>query len=629
MNRRPSGFYFLTPVWGVSYTKLYIDTVIPAQLARGNLGAFDGKSGHRYLIFTTPQDADQIRSSRIYKELNACVPVTFEFFTDKVNVVHDMMTDCYRRGIAAAEDADAAVIFLTPDIVFSDGSFATIKRLAESGRDVIYIPAIRTMKKAVAASLEKSFRDANTIQVPVRQLMRIALDNLHPLANASWWDDGEGGLVPANLYWRIDDEGILGRCFHLHPVCVFPQRKAAKFFSTVDDDYVPAACPDATYDYIVEDSDELLAIELSDPVRFFVTRFAKGSVGDAVRWAEQFANARHRSLFKATIRMHTEGLQSPSWSTAEEKARLVARDIESSLARPAWSCLFHPDLLVGRLIQHAKGARVKFSNRSGAGPRTHENEAAKSQVPSFSPAQLLGVARARIFGLMRYVALFIEALLSRQYQMNVRNDLADMLPKKPDPVLVANNPEKIYLAPILSQLIPGFTADRYASLLRKEAAIILENGEEVPGSSKDLVILEADSYRTKDIDPYLHECRRILRDNGHLIINLHRMGFSGFSADPPISCQDLVKRLSSQFRVISVKKQGALGSFIRFRATAWLRGIVNRSVASRWLLLIFGVPMLPIIAVTSGIFVVVTALFEWFDRSDKYRVSNLVLTEKA
>ena len=266
MKGRSSIFYFLTPVWGEPYTRLFVDTVIPSQLAGGNLAAFHGEPGHRYIIYTRPQDAEIIRSSAAYASLNECVPVTVEFITERINLVHDMMTDCYRRGIAEANRADAAAIFLTPDIVFSAGSFQEIKRISDDGWDVIYIPAIRTMKKAIGAKLANSFQQGNVIEIPSRQLMRIALDNLHPLADASWWEEGEGGLLPATIYWRVEDEGIVARCFHLHPVCVYPQRKGVTFFGTVDDDYVPAACPDSSRDIVVNDSDQLLAIELSDPV---------------------------------------------------------------------------------------------------------------------------------------------------------------------------------------------------------------------------------------------------------------------------------------------------------------------------------------------------------------------------
>ena len=36
---QPSGLYFMTPVWGEAYTKLFLDIVIPSQLAPGNLPA--------------------------------------------------------------------------------------------------------------------------------------------------------------------------------------------------------------------------------------------------------------------------------------------------------------------------------------------------------------------------------------------------------------------------------------------------------------------------------------------------------------------------------------------------------------------------------------------------------------
>jgi hypothetical protein len=64
---------------------------------------------------------------------------------------------------------------------------------------------------------------------------------------------------------------------------------------------VSAACPDATHDYAVTDSDELLAIELSDPRHHFRTGFQKGSIKDVVTWAEQFADSRQAPLERTTL----------------------------------------------------------------------------------------------------------------------------------------------------------------------------------------------------------------------------------------------------------------------------------------------------------------------------------------
>jgi hypothetical protein len=603
--------------------------VIPAQLAQGNLAAFQDQPGNRYIIYTRPEDAEVIQSSPIFGPLKACVPVTFEFITEKIDIVHDMMTDCFRRGIKVAEDVEAAVLFLTPDIVFSDGSFTTLKHLSDRGHDVIYIPAIRTMKNAVAASLAKSYRRGNATQVSPRQLMRIALDNLHPLGDLSWWEEGEGGLIPANIYWRVDDEGLVGRCFHLHPILVHPQRKNATFFGTVDDDYVPATCPDSSGDYVVVDSDQLLAIELSDPGRFFEMRSAKGSVGDAVRWAEQFTNARHRSLFKAPIRMHTGISQPLKWAAAEDRARVVAEEIELRLDRPVWRLLFDADLLLRRCIQLGKGYRLRFANRDWTGPPLDDN------IPAWKSAVLSIIersadARRSLIKLIRRVANRLEELSARPYQAHLFRDLIDMMPKSSDLVLVANSPGRFHLAPLLTTLSPSFSSSRYVSVLRRTTVSVLEKGEPILNSSKEAVILEIDAYRTKEVEAYLRESHRILCEGGRLTIYLHRLSFSNSSGRRlSIALHELVGFLTPGFSVITTREQGGLGSYLRVEIGSWLRGVINRRLAVRWLVLVFALPMLPLIAIIGGIVIGATALLDFIDRSNKFSISTLVLAQKS
>ena len=458
--------------------------------------------------------------------------------------------------------------------------------------------------------------------------MRVALDNLHPLADASWWEEGEGGLIPANIYWRVDDEGLIGRCFHLHPIFVFPQRKNVNFFGTVDDDYVLAACPDPSRDFIVEDSDQLLAIELSDPSRFFVTRFAKGSVSDTVRWAEQFTNVRHRSLFKATVRMHTGIIQPKKWSEAEDRAHEVARQIEAQLDRPAWRLLFDADLLVRRFIQWVKVYRVKFVNGNEA-----EVEWG-SEIPSWKKGILWAIEifadiRAYVLNLTREVAGRIEALSAKSYQNRLYQDLAEMLPETSDPVLVANSPEKLYLAPLLSRLAPHFSADRYVSLLRRNSVGFLEKGEQISNASKDVVVLEIDAHRTENAELYLRECHRVLREEGCLIIYLHRLGFSWSPNDSSkVFLNEIIGKLGTKFQIATVRYQGGMGSYLRVKIAALLRDLVRRRLAVRWLLLILGLPMLPVIIIVGGLFIVTTITLDFVDRSGSYYVSSLILSRK-
>ena len=102
--RRPSGYHFVTPVWGEAYTKLYVEVAIPAQLAPGNVPSFRDVPNCRYVIYTRPEDADVIRSSPVYKRLDECIPVTFEPITDGIGVTHDIMTQCYGEVIELLEN---------------------------------------------------------------------------------------------------------------------------------------------------------------------------------------------------------------------------------------------------------------------------------------------------------------------------------------------------------------------------------------------------------------------------------------------------------------------------------------------------------------------------------------------
>ena len=250
------------------------------SLRPGIYPCFSNDHANKYIIYTRRQDAEEIRSAPIFQALTRAISVDFEYI-EKIGAPHETMSSCFRDGIAKAEAVDAGLVFLTPDLVFADGSFETIKRLSDAGHDVVFVPGnsypeTGRSRSVVAGSLP-GVRDP----VAPRDLMQVALDNLHPLANSSLVERRPRRSRSRNLYWRVGDEGIVGRCFHLHPLFVRPQRKNAKFFGTVDDDFVCAACPDASRDYVVTDSDELLAIELSDPGHFFQTGFRKGSVEDA------------------------------------------------------------------------------------------------------------------------------------------------------------------------------------------------------------------------------------------------------------------------------------------------------------------------------------------------------------
>jgi hypothetical protein len=364
LNCQKRPIYFITPVWGRAYVDTYLDLVLPSQLAPNNIPAIPHTSKSRYIICTTRDDAETIKGSRYFRLLEDILPVDLLIVDASIASPHEVMSDCYRQGILAADANDAVPAFLTPDLIHADGNFRALWRWIEEGKHVVFVTGIRTEKEGVTADLKPSFLASNgAIVIQPRDLVRIGLENLHTIGRASLFKEGDEDLIPANLYWRAGKEGLIARCFHLHPIVVRPQQMNAVFRGTVDDDYVEVACPNPDHDYVVSDSDEFMMIEVSDASRRMPTTLRKGSLRDVVVWAEQFANDRHRRLFEIPIKLHMGAMTPACWATAEAEAASVAHAIQCELNTSTFALLLRGGQgMAGRIIRRALNAEMRRSN---------------------------------------------------------------------------------------------------------------------------------------------------------------------------------------------------------------------------------------------------------------------------
>jgi len=416
LNRpRPKGYYFLTPVWGESYTRLFLDICVPALLSPGNLPVFQNDPNSQFIIFTTYEDAQTIRAAPVFKDLSETITVNIEYIlAPKPHPLsgqipkHDTMSLCHRRGLAMADAADAATLFLNPDLVFADGSFRTVKRLAEEGKDVILVPGIRTIKQTVPRAL-KRYQHNNTITVPPRDLMQITLDNLHPVSYSSFWDEGGDDLVAANLYWRAGNEGIVARCYHLHIILIYPQRKNAVFFSTIDADLILTACPDNRYDHVISDSDDFLMIELSDKNQMYLFGIPKASAKGVIDWAEFGAHTRHRQFLQTPIFMRIGDADRGAWQNALKQSDTIVKKLNKGLTRSKLLLILTDRLaLAKRMRLYVSYVRLKRANSGRPyASKLMEKIIGKRLQQVYINAQVK-LTRAKIFAISKLTGAYLK-----------------------------------------------------------------------------------------------------------------------------------------------------------------------------------------------------------------------------
>jgi hypothetical protein len=339
---------FSTPVWGAGHVGLFLNVGLPSLLAPGNLPGLTGTPDNRYLIYTQPDYEKDIRASDAYRRLATVVTVEIVAIAKKIEVAHRTMSDCHGDSLRRAEAVGAATVFIPPDCVWSDGSMVRLESLVRSGKSVVHMSGIRLDRDGVVPELAEHYSEGRAVlALAPRELVHIGLRHLHPIAYSHFFNEHAGGLMPANLAWSVGEEGVLLRCFHLHPLMVKPQEPLAEFKSTIDDDLALRACPDSSRDYVISDSDELLAFEMSPLSHAVGTICRKGSIEGIVAWAEYGTNSRHRELIRHCIRIHSGPLTAPQWREKEIESTKVVDAIDELGRLSRWQ-LFrkYPTVLI-------------------------------------------------------------------------------------------------------------------------------------------------------------------------------------------------------------------------------------------------------------------------------------------
>jgi hypothetical protein len=355
-------FLMSTPVWGAGHIGLFLNVCLPSLLSPGNLPGLTANPQNRYLIYTRDEDEAELRAAPAFRRLSEIVAVEVILIREEITEPHRTMSNCHIDSIRRADEAGAAAIFLPPDCVWSNGSMIALERIARSGKSVVHMSGIRLDRDGFVPELANWYSDNNTVLgLAPRELVAMGLRHLHPISLTHFWKDFDGGLMPANLIWTVPNQGLLLRCFHLHPLMVKSQVRFAKFSSTIDDDLSLHACPDASRDYVVTDSDELLAFEMSGLSRVVGTVCSKASLEGVAAWAEVGTNKRHRQLIKNAIRLKATEDHDVAWAATEAESNAVVDSVAEINALGLTKLFVHyPSVFSSRLIAIALGRGDHF-----------------------------------------------------------------------------------------------------------------------------------------------------------------------------------------------------------------------------------------------------------------------------
>jgi len=331
-------FHLVTAVWGKRYVDLFVDVCLPNQMTAGNLLALREDSEVTYKIYTSSQDAPIILGHELFRKIQEIIPTEVieldHLFRQESRSVSNallLMTQCHKIAVDSANLKDAALVFLPPDQIYSEGAFSRLAELAMSGKRVVMTPAIRLSYESIVDILKDIAKKSDgEISLTPRELVRTALPHLHPITESMFVNATNFTSAPTHFYWKVDESGFVARCFHIHPLMIWPREKHPLREGNFDTDYLTQACPDYRDYHIVCDSDEIAAFEMSAdayrPGQGAELKVGEG-LGDISGFIKGHGNFIHRKFLTNKIIIHA-GELTPKW---EEIKQVSDRFIEKIL----------------------------------------------------------------------------------------------------------------------------------------------------------------------------------------------------------------------------------------------------------------------------------------------------------
>lgn len=209
----------VTPVWGETHVRRFLDLVLPSWLAPGNLPALARDGRRPFVIVTRTRDIPLFEQSRAFAKVRALMDVSFVPMDDLLGPagVPVTLTLAFARGMAQLADPVTPRPFalLNADFVLADGSLRSLAAALETGAEVVLAPSLRVIEEEVVGDLLLGVKD-DVLILPPRELTARALRALHPTVLASRVDQSIlWSANPNQLYWRPTPDLLIGRAFCL------------------------------------------------------------------------------------------------------------------------------------------------------------------------------------------------------------------------------------------------------------------------------------------------------------------------------------------------------------------------------------------------------------------------------
>jgi hypothetical protein len=352
--------HFNVVFWGDRFRQYLADFCLPSLLSPHNIPYLSGGRRNRFIFCTTAKDQAALMRTPIFARLDRHIEPHFI----EIPPAPPGLSGCEHMGVGHKLAAEMTYreqgygVFLTPDLMMSDGSVAALERYARAGHHVVLSAALRFGEEPLFQNLtamgiiregERPSQAGRALTITGRQLVAAGIRSFHSETQRYDWESTAFTDFPAACWWRVPGEdGIVVHSLSWAPVLVDYAAVDRHDTSTLDTwtldaDYVYRNFGDGAGVHVVTDSDELMLVSwapLSDrPQRLSrsyvktlpgLGRWVKGAIVRGAMTSGTFDPLKRRIFFQP-VRWHSLDL-TPAWGETERRAARTLRHYVGDLA---------------------------------------------------------------------------------------------------------------------------------------------------------------------------------------------------------------------------------------------------------------------------------------------------------
>src|SRR5215475_4405511 len=186
----PTEVKMVVPVWGLRYTRQFLEFCLPTLLAPGNVPAVAQALPCTFIVMTSLRDEPLIREHPAWRQLAEICRV-------EVQLIDDLITDgnhsttitlAYARAIreSSTQMLDTCFIFLVSDYIVADGGLRNVLTHIQAGANGVLACNFQIVAEDAIPFLRRLI-DPTRIEISLssRKLLNWALGHLHSATTAN------------------------------------------------------------------------------------------------------------------------------------------------------------------------------------------------------------------------------------------------------------------------------------------------------------------------------------------------------------------------------------------------------------------------------------------------------------